>query len=181
MDGQQPLNQVAETGEPAVMEAPLMTASPSTDAGENLKSSDRDFYQQLRDKIRKWLESDAGKTNKWAEYILVVPDVFHLLCKLTLEPEVMLADKAKLAVAVAYYVSPLDLLPELILGPVGYADDLALACFVLNSIVNNTDSEVIKRHWAGEGDILDIVQKVLKTADEMIGSGLWTKIRKMVG
>jgi len=33
-----------------------------------------DFYQNLRDKFRKWTASDEGKTNKWAEYLLFAPD-----------------------------------------------------------------------------------------------------------
>jgi len=71
-----------------------------------------DFYQQLRADIRTWLETKTGRSSKWSEYLLVAPDLFHLLCKLALDKEVPAGEKAKLAGAIAYFVSPIDLLPE---------------------------------------------------------------------
>ena len=138
-----------------------------------------DFYQLLRVKIKDWLKSEDGSTNKWAEYIMLAPDLFHLLCKLTVDKEVFVSDKAKLAGAIAYFVSPLDIIPEGLLGPAGYVDDIALAAYVLNSIINNTSPEVVRKHWAGEGDVLEVVKSILKYADQMVGSGLWSKIKKM--
>ncbi|MHB8132021.1 MAG: YkvA family protein, partial [Mobilitalea sp.] len=98
-------------------------------------------------------------------------------CKLSIDRDVNVTDKAKLAGAIAYFVSPVDIIPEALLGPVGYVDDVALAAYVLNSIINNTDPEVIKRNWAGEQDILVVVQSILRVADEMVGSGLWKKLK----
>jgi len=55
-----------------------------------------------------------------------------------------------------------------------------LAAYVLNQIVNKTDPDVINRHWAGEGDVLDLIQRILSKADEMVGSGLWLKLKNMI-
>jgi len=140
-----------------------------------------DFYRALRRKIRAWTQSEEGRGSPWAEYVLLAPDLFHLLCKLAWDPDVPKAEKAKLAAAIAYFVSPLDLLPEAFLGPVGYADDVALAAYVLNGIVNKTSPEVVARHWAGEGDVLVVVQRTLAAADRMLGSGLWKRVKKWVG
>jgi uncharacterized membrane protein YkvA (DUF1232 family) len=139
-----------------------------------------DFYQNLRVKIREWLTSDEGKENKYAEYLLFAPDLFHLLCKLALDSRVPVQEKAKLAVAIAYFVSPVDLIPEILVGPIGYVDDMALAAFVLNSIVNNTDQDIVNEHWAGEGDVLELIQQLIKKADEMVGKGLWAKLKGLV-
>ena len=140
-----------------------------------------DFYQKLRIKIKTWLESDKGKQNKWAEYLMFAPDLFHLLCKLSLDPEVPTKEKAKLATAIAYFISPVDLLPEAFTGPVGYVDDIALAAYVLNSIINNTGEEIVVKHWAGDRDVLNVIQQILKVADEMLGSGLWRKVKRIIG
>ncbi|MFA8451812.1 MAG: YkvA family protein [Bacteroidales bacterium] len=136
-----------------------------------------DFYQSLRKQFKEWLETKAGKNHKYAEYLMFAPDLFHLLCKLTMEKEVSVADKAKLGAAIAYFVSPIDLIPEGIVGPVGYADDIALAAIVLNGIVNNTAPEVVQKHWAGDGDVLEVIKEILKVADEMLGTGLWEKVK----
>ncbi|MFA6809048.1 MAG: DUF1232 domain-containing protein, partial [Eubacteriales bacterium] len=138
-----------------------------------------DFYQSLREKIREYFKSDEGKSNKYAEYILIAPDLFHLLCKLALDKDVNVENKAKLAIAIAYFVSPVDLIPELLMGPAGYIDDIAVAAYVINSIINKTDPEVVAKHWAGEGDILLKVEEILKMADNMVGSGAWNKIKGM--
>lgn len=140
-----------------------------------------DFYRNLRDKIRKWAQSKEGSTNKWVEYLLCAPDLLHVLCKLSIDRDVPVKEKAKLAGAIAYFISPIDLIPEAIVGPVGYVDDIALAAYVLNSIITNTNPEVVKKHWAGERDVLEVIKEILKVADEMVGSGLWKKLKKMFG
>lgn len=138
-----------------------------------------DFYQNLRKKIHDWLQSDEGKSYRWSKFILLAPDFFHLLCKLSMDKDVPLTEKGKLAAAIAYCVSPIDIIPEAFFGPVGYLDDAALAAYVLNSIVNKTNPEIIRRHWAGEEDILEAIQSTLKAADKMLGKGLWNKLKKL--
>jgi uncharacterized membrane protein YkvA (DUF1232 family) len=104
----------------------------------------------------------------------------HLLCRLTLDGQVPVSEKAKLAAAIAYFISPLDLIPEAIAGPVGYIDDVVLAAYVLNGIINKTDPSVVRGHWAGSGDILELIMQVLKITDELVGSGLWKRLKGMV-
>ena len=138
-----------------------------------------DYYQKLRKKIIRWAKSEDGENHPWMEYLMFAPDLFHLLCKLTVDDQVMVADKAKLMGAIAYFISPIDLIPEAILGPIGYVDDIALAAFVLNAIINNTDPEIVRKHWAGEEDVLEVIKKILHVADRMVGSGLWTKLKHL--
>jgi uncharacterized membrane protein YkvA (DUF1232 family) len=140
----------------------------------------KDFYQDLRSKMRDWLKTKEGMDSKWGEYLMFAPDLFHLLCKLSIDKDVPMKEKAKLAGAIAYFVSPIDLLPEALIGPLGFVDDISLAAYVINSIMNKTDPEVVKKHWAGEEDILEVVKKILKVADEMVGQGLWKKIKKLI-
>lgn len=148
---------------------------------ENLAVMNQDFYQQLRDKIAKWFQSDEGKKYKFAEYLMLVPDLFHLICKLAIDSEVLVADKAKLALVIVYFISPLDLIPEAVAGAVGYADDIVLVALALNSIINHTDPEIVKKHWAGDGDVLDVIKNILAVADEMVGKGLVFKLKGVLG
>ncbi|MFC1550906.1 YkvA family protein, partial [Candidatus Neomarinimicrobiota bacterium] len=94
--------------------------------------------------------------------------------------EVPVKEKAKLAAAIAYFVSPIDLIPEAIIGPIGYVDDIALAAYVLRSIINDTNPEVVQKHWAGDTDVLKVIQNILEVADQMVGSGLWKKLKGLV-
>jgi uncharacterized membrane protein YkvA (DUF1232 family) len=140
----------------------------------------KDFYLQLRDKVQNWFEKNATKKPAYANYILLVPDFFYLLVMLTLDDRIAAIDKAKFAGVLAYFFSPIDFLPEALLGPVGYLDDLMLACYVLNLYVNKQDEAgkaVVKELWPGDQDVLDTIQSILRKADEWLGSGLWNKIK----
>ena len=141
----------------------------------------RDFYQRLRAQVREWAGTDKGRSNRWTEYLLFAPDLFHLMWKLSVDPDVAGKDKIKLAAAIAYFISPIDLIPEAIVGPIGFVDDIALAAYVLNGMVNHTDPEVLRRHWAGENDVLDVIRQILAAADRMVGSGVWKKLKKLAG
>ncbi len=137
-----------------------------------------DFYQKLRLKIKRYSRDLSIKNNSWFNYILLAPDLFHLLCKLAVEKEIPLKKRLKLAAAIAYFLSPFDFLPEEIIGPMGYLDDVAVAAYVLDDLINNVDPQIIKKHWAGEQDVLLIVKNIIANANEMLGKNLWDKIRK---
>ena len=145
-----------------------------------MKEKQKDFYEKLRNNISEWLK-EKGKDHEFGEYLMFAPDLFHLLCKLSFDKEVPAKEKAKLATAIAYFVSPADLIPEAFSGPAGYVDDIALAAYVLNNIINNIDPEIVKKHWAGDEEILEVIKHILEVADEMVGSGLWGKIKNMIG
>lgn len=144
-----------------------MTASPRHE----------DFYQALRARIASWLAT-KGQGYKHAQLLLLAPDLFHLLTRLMFDARIPALEKAKLGAAIAYFVSPVDLLPEALLGPGGYVDDIALAAYALHGLVNAGHGEVAKELWAGDGDLLEVIRRIMEVADEMVGSGLWERLRR---
>lgn len=136
------------------------------------------FYLKLRKNISKWLNEKSNINHKLKEYILVVPDIFYLLVKLVRDPDVPQSNKLKLISAIAYFISPIDLLPEAFLGPIGYMDDIAIAAYVLNDMINSIDPNIIRRNWAGNIDILILIKKILMNVDNLIGKGIWDKLKK---
>lgn len=143
-----------------------------------MDTKQKDFYQKLRVQIKNWAQDKAGRNERWSDYVMLAPDLFHLLCRLAIDPEVPLSSKLKVGAAIAYFISPLDFIPELFFGPVGYLDDIAVSAFVLDQLVNNVSPQLLTKHWAGDKDILMIVRSILFNANQIIGSGLWRKIRK---
>ena len=139
-----------------------------------------DFYQQMRESIHSWLES-KGKGFKYAEYLLAAPDLFHLLCRLAVDPNVPAGAKAKVVAGIVYFVSPLDFFPEALAGPYGYVDDIVTAALVLSNLINESTSDIVKRHWAGDKDVLVLIQEILKVAQELVGKGLWERIKGVFG
>jgi uncharacterized membrane protein YkvA (DUF1232 family) len=137
-----------------------------------------DFYKKFRQRMQIYCDSSEGKTHRFREMLLLGPDLLHLCLHLVVDKEVHFHHKAKLGIAIAYFISPLDLIPELIFGPLGYLDDIAVTAYVLNSILNEIPSETIERYWAGQKDVLTVVKSITMIADRMIGKGLWDRFMK---
>lgn len=137
-----------------------------------------DFFQTLRVSIRDFLEGE-GKGQPWADYLLLVPEFFYLLCGLSLDKDVDPIDKAILSRAVVYFVSPMDLMPEALLGPIGYLDDLVVAAWVINQVIHKLDAQIIGRYWSGPTDARQTIHQVLSVAEDMLGSQIWGQIQAM--
>ena len=147
---------------------------------EESDEKQKDFYLQLRDKVSQWFEKNADQKPEYSSYILLVPDFFYLLVRLTLDDRIPAIDKAKFAGVIAYFFSPIDVLPEALIGPLGYLDDLILTCYVLNLYINQEEAAnkaVVKELWPGDQDVLNTIQSVLQKADQWIGSGLLNKLK----
>ncbi|PID60790.1 MAG: hypothetical protein CR986_03475 [Ignavibacteriae bacterium] len=137
------------------------------------------FYIKLRTDISDWLQKNTKIKPIIKEYILIIPDIFYLLLKLVKDKDVPYSKKIKLFAAITYFISPIDIIPEAFLGPIGYLDDLGLAAFVLNDLINSIDPQIIKRNWPGENDILILIKNILANIDKLIGKGIWQKLKKL--
>ena len=139
------------------------------------------FYDRIRASIRSYVENKAPAVEKTAEFLLLVPDMFILLWRLLNDPRVNGKDKVLLGSGVVYFFSPIDLVPEAFLGPIGYADDLVLAVYILNKLlVSDVSVDVLRDHWSGSEDVLVTIQKVLNAADQLVGAGVLNRIKSMV-
>jgi len=116
--------------------------------------------------------------HRFREILLTGPDLLHLAICLLSDPEVPVKFKVKLGAAVAYFIFPLDFMPEILLGPIGYADDIAILAWVLNGMLNRIHPDIILRYWAGESNVLVTVQRITASADRLIGGGLFRRIKQ---
>lgn len=136
----------------------------------------KDFYQRLRAKIRTQLAKRTSDSSKGPEYdkfvetLAVLPDLFHLAIKCIFDKTIPVENKGALVLAVAYVMSPIDLIPD-VFFVVGWLDDLIVLTMGLNKFldVNNfAVKQAVTRHWAGEGEVLETIKHVLATADAAI-------------
>ncbi|HXG58683.1 MAG TPA: DUF1232 domain-containing protein [Thermoanaerobaculia bacterium] len=138
------------------------------------------YYDRIRRNIREFLAKKGSVAGRAAPYLLLAPDVFILLWRLTNDPRVTGRNKVLLGSAIAYFILPLDFIPEMFAGPMGLVDDLVLAVYVLNRMLLDTDPEILREHWSGEGDLLETIQRVLAAADNLVGSDLLNKLKNLV-
>jgi uncharacterized membrane protein YkvA (DUF1232 family) len=140
------------------------------------ESKENQFYHRLRRTVKIWAGGEQSRTNEFADFILAGPDLFMLLVRLSRDERVGRNDKAKLAGAAAYFVNPLDFIPEAILGPAGLVDDVALTALVLHDVLENIDPAVVREHWEGDVELLDLIRRVLAVADTMVGGPVWRRL-----
>lgn len=143
-----------------------------------MEPTHEDFYRRLRSRVHSWL-NQRGPKFRHAHLLLVAPDLFHLLCRLVADPRIPGADKAKLAGAIAYFVTPFDFMPDFMLGPFAFLDDIAVAAYALNSVINHGHGDVARELWAGDGDILEVIQGILAYTSNLFGEGVWKRLVSM--
>ena len=114
------------------------------------------------------METKNGSSYQLARYVILFPDLGHLLAKLFFDEDVTKRENVILG-------APIDIFPEAILGPVGYIDDVGLAIFASHSIINRVDKQIILRHWAGDENLLVMISQFINVADEIFGSGMLEK------
>lgn len=136
------------------------------------------IYERIRARIEKWARSKNGRNSRWVDQLLALPDFVRLLFGLSLDPDVPVKHKAALGMVLAYILSPIDIVPEALFGPAGYVDDLALVAYCINQLVNHVDPRLVLRHWYGRPDLLKFCRHIIAVADEMIGEGLWRKVKR---
>ncbi len=136
----------------------------------------RAFYLNLREKIMKWAERKGVREKSVFKYIVAAPDFFYLLWKLSTDKELPAEDRLLVGVALFYFISPFDLFPEGVMGPIGYLDDIAIAAYVIKKIINRAGEEKVKRYWLGDEDLLLSIERILGTVDRYLGSGLWKRL-----
>ncbi|HUQ44367.1 MAG TPA: DUF1232 domain-containing protein [Candidatus Limnocylindria bacterium] len=85
------------------------------------------------------------------ELLRVVPDVLRLVRDLIRDPAVPRGARAALVGLLAWLISPIDLIPEVIpvLGPL---DDVVVAVLVLRYVRRRVGEDVMRSHWQGSED-----------------------------
>ena len=166
------------------------TSSPEEDLGTAMNESAaaqpvtreraERFYDRLRERIHSYVEGKGAIAEKSTELLMLVPDVFMLLWRLTTDSRVNGKNKVLLGSGLAYYFFPLDIVPELLLGPIGFADDLVFGVYILNKLLSDTDPEILRQHWSGDEDVLHSIQRVLGAADNLVAGDLMEKLKKMM-
>jgi len=150
-----------------------MTDNPST----GLLS----FYDHLRRRVLRTVEKRGGRLPEDAvRMLLLVPDVFILLVRLALDKDVPKPARVMVGGALVYFISPFDLFPEAILGPIGYMDDLVLAAAVLAQAFGGELEPYARKHWSGSEDLRVVLRDVSESAHSLLGHKLYGRVKNLL-
>lgn len=101
------------------------------------------------------------------EAALVLPNVVKLLVRLLRDPRVPIRRKVLVGAVLGYVLSPVDLVPEVLIG-VGFIDDLVVSALALHHLLQGAGREVVMEHWDGTQDSLDLVMAFLQWGSEIV-------------
>lgn len=164
------------------IEATSMTKEDEVNGGSAIdKVAMEGYYRRLRRRLTDWLASKHGRAFRFADQLLLLPDLFHLMVRLGLDRRVPRELRIQAGSVLAYVILPLDLLPEAMIGPLGLTDDLLLIALMTRRLLASVPAEVVLSHWAGRSDLLLTIQELFDLADEMVGERIWKRLQRLIG
>lgn len=102
----------------------------------------------------------VGNQTDIKEYLMLLPRLGKLLWRLARDPRVPARTKATLFLLGGYIASPIDVIPDALPG-IGQLDDIAIIAFVLDQMLNRVPEEIVREHWEGDEDILQVIKEIL--------------------
>lgn len=173
-----------------VSNAPSEEQLPTTDEVADDKSPFDDtlpstgllsFYDRLRERVVGAVERRGGALgSRGAQVLLLAPDIFILVARLTLDKEVPKGQRVLLASALAYFIVPVDVLPEAILGAAGYVDDLIFSLAILAQAFGRDLEPYAEKYWSGDQSVRTVLRDVLGTAQSLIGHSVYDRLRELL-
>ena len=109
-----------------------------------------------RGKSRNKSAPRTGAKRTVLHYIRQLPNFVRLLLGLITDPRVAMVDKLLVFGAIAYIVTPIDLIPDFI-PFIGEVDDVYLLVIALQRLISTAGRLVLLDHWGGEAaDLADL-------------------------
>ena len=115
----------------------------------------------------------------WKEIALAIPHLGLLLIRLAKDPRVPARSKTFAGFAAAYLISPIDVVPDFI-PFLGKTDDLVLVAFAVNHLIQTAGLDVVREHWDGEDDVLDMVVDIVDFAAGLVPRTIRVALNRML-
>jgi uncharacterized membrane protein YkvA (DUF1232 family) len=128
---------------------------------ETTENDFKDFYDVLTEN----LESYQGE---YASFIDHGPLLFKLLTEVLNEKSITRDLRLDISAAIAYYVVPMDVIPEQIYGPYGYIDDIYVTVYVIKKVADVIGYELLSNLWEGKGELQSVVDECHDKALEVL-------------
>jgi uncharacterized membrane protein YkvA (DUF1232 family) len=99
--------------------------------------------------------------------LMFLPNLVALCGRLMVDKRVPVAEKALFAGAIIYALMPFDLIPDMI-PFVGQVDDSYLISLTLLRLISKTNADVVREHWRGGGDVVELAQAIVGLAPKLM-------------
>lgn len=111
--------------------------------------------------------SEPSLRSRMTNLLLFIPNLLALCWHLMVDSRVPAKERLLVGGAIVYAIVPLDLLPDM-LPFVGQIDDAYLISMSLLRLMTVTDPRVVREHWRGGGDVVELVGAVAMLASKLL-------------
>ena len=118
---------------------------------------------------------DLKLRSRMTNLLLIIPNLLLLCARLMADPRVPAKERLLVAGAIVYAFMPLDFIPDM-LPFVGQVDDAYLIALTLLRLMTVTDPRVVREHWRGGGDVVELVGATALLAGRLLPK----KIRRVL-
>ena len=119
--------------------------------------------------------SEPSLRSRMANLLLFIPNLLVLSGRLMVDSRVPAKERLLVAGAIVYALIPFDFIPD-VLPFVGQVDDAYLISLSLLRLMMVTDARVVRQHWRGGGDVVELVGAVAMIASKLLPA----KIRRVL-
>src|SRR5947199_3530172 len=99
----------------------------------------------------------AKLKSRMKNLLMFLPNMVVLCARLMVDSRVPRVERALFAAAIIYAIIPFDFIPDMI-PFVGQIDDLFLISLTLLRLIDRTDDIIVREHWRGGGDIVQLAE-----------------------
>jgi len=137
-------------------------------------------YDRLRRRIVEALERRGRLGRALSEPLMLAPDLLVLLARLCMDRDVSPASRRLIVGALAYFLTPVDMLPEAFLGVGGFLDDVVLASLVLSHSLDAELEPLAVKHWSGNQNLRVVLADVSGAGAALLGVSLYDRLKKFL-
>ena len=128
-----------------------------------LNPRERRLYDRFRSQV---VRLEPGASSGLRDILLLLPDLTVLLARLLRGPKLVAL------MGLGYVISPIDVLPSVVFGPIGLVDDVVVVSATLSRLLNHVHPDIVRSHWSGKGDALDAIQRATSWSEALFTSRL---------
>lgn len=136
----------------------------------------KDYYSLGRGYVEEKLPS---KVKTYSDYLFIIPDMAALLYRLLKDKRVSLKTKLIISGAIAYIAFPTDIIPDKI-PFIGKIDEIAVAFFALERIIDDVSINIILENWEGKNDIVLVIKNIIEYVVNFTGAKNVEKVYNFV-
>ena len=111
--------------------------------------------------------SDVKLRSRMKNLLLFLPNLLLLCARLMVDPRVPATERVLVAGAILYALIPFDFIPDM-LPFIGQVDDAYLISITLLRLMTVTDPRVVREHWRGGGDVVELVGSMALIAKKFL-------------